>query len=379
MSDDMRRDKLRAGGFGEARGDDGPPPIEEEIAERLLEGTLAAERVPPAYDRVVGLLKAAAGPPRPDELAGEKAAVAAFRAAYADAAAGHPSNAPGAGNLPNAGAIPTAAVTAAAPHSHGMEAGRPLQTILSSPRTATAPVRPGLARPGKGASSRRPARRITRPAALLVALLVLGGLGASATAAILTADNWRTTPRSAATTTLSADPPASGAGPNDTTPAVPPDRGRPGRSLGTGPGNAKSAERSNEKLCHTWQAGKADRSRSKSKAAALEALTEAAGGAHRVDAYCKEILRESPSGKKPAPHQNAGQQGGGQQGILNGHQRAVTNSQLQGAKHGQQQSVGNGQLQAAESGHAGRQDAGEKNTGQEGKSLPGAVKKPGIK
>jgi hypothetical protein len=54
-------------------------PLDDDTAERLLAGRLPPEDAPPPYARVARVLRAAAGPPTPEELAGEAAALAAFR------------------------------------------------------------------------------------------------------------------------------------------------------------------------------------------------------------------------------------------------------------------------------------------------------------
>jgi hypothetical protein len=62
----------------------GPPtmvPLDDDTAERLLAGRLHPEDAPPGYAEVARLLRAAAGPPSQDELAGQEAAMAGFRAA----------------------------------------------------------------------------------------------------------------------------------------------------------------------------------------------------------------------------------------------------------------------------------------------------------
>jgi hypothetical protein len=56
------------------------PPLDDHTLERLLGGRLCPEDAPPAYAEVARLLRAAAGPARPDELAGQAAALATFRA-----------------------------------------------------------------------------------------------------------------------------------------------------------------------------------------------------------------------------------------------------------------------------------------------------------
>jgi hypothetical protein len=55
-------------------------PLDDDTAERLLAGRLHPEDAPPGYAPVASLLRAAAGPPTPDELAGQEAALAMFRA-----------------------------------------------------------------------------------------------------------------------------------------------------------------------------------------------------------------------------------------------------------------------------------------------------------
>jgi hypothetical protein len=55
-------------------------PLDDDTAERLLAGRLDPEDAPPGYAEVAGLLRAAAGPPSPDELAGQEVALARFRA-----------------------------------------------------------------------------------------------------------------------------------------------------------------------------------------------------------------------------------------------------------------------------------------------------------
>ena len=55
-------------------------PLDDNPAERLLANRLDPDDAPPAYAPVARLLRAAAAPPGPDELAGQPAALAAFRA-----------------------------------------------------------------------------------------------------------------------------------------------------------------------------------------------------------------------------------------------------------------------------------------------------------
>jgi hypothetical protein len=56
-------------------------PLDDDTAERLLAGRLHPEDAPPGYAEVARVLRAAAGPASPEELAGREAALAGFRAA----------------------------------------------------------------------------------------------------------------------------------------------------------------------------------------------------------------------------------------------------------------------------------------------------------
>jgi hypothetical protein len=64
-----------------AHSPDPAAPHDDDTVERLLAGRLAPDEAPPAYVGVARVLRAAAGPPLPDELAGQATALAAFRAA----------------------------------------------------------------------------------------------------------------------------------------------------------------------------------------------------------------------------------------------------------------------------------------------------------
>jgi hypothetical protein len=59
----------------------GTAPLDDDTAERLLRGRLAPEDAPGPYTEVARVLRAAAAPPTPRELAGQPAALAAFRTA----------------------------------------------------------------------------------------------------------------------------------------------------------------------------------------------------------------------------------------------------------------------------------------------------------
>ena len=62
------------------------PALDDDTTERLLSGRLDPDDAPPGYAGVARLLQTAAAPPHPDELAGQEAALALFRATWADPA-----------------------------------------------------------------------------------------------------------------------------------------------------------------------------------------------------------------------------------------------------------------------------------------------------
>ena len=55
-------------------------PLDDDTAERLVAGRVSPDDAPPGYAGVAGVLQAAAGPAAPEELAGQPAALAMFRA-----------------------------------------------------------------------------------------------------------------------------------------------------------------------------------------------------------------------------------------------------------------------------------------------------------
>jgi hypothetical protein len=54
--------------------------LDDDTAERLVRGRVSPDDAPPGYAGVARLLQAAAGPPVPEELAGQESATATFRA-----------------------------------------------------------------------------------------------------------------------------------------------------------------------------------------------------------------------------------------------------------------------------------------------------------
>jgi hypothetical protein len=77
MSDDGLFDEMSIPWQGPAR----PLTVDEDTASRMLDGSITASDAPPGYSRVADVLAGAAAPPTSDELAGEDAVRAAFRAA----------------------------------------------------------------------------------------------------------------------------------------------------------------------------------------------------------------------------------------------------------------------------------------------------------
>ncbi len=77
MSDpDAFQDEMRRLLLGEFGAD--PAALDGDTADRLLSGRVEPADAPPGYAEVATVLKAAAGPPSPGELAGESSAVATF-------------------------------------------------------------------------------------------------------------------------------------------------------------------------------------------------------------------------------------------------------------------------------------------------------------
>ena len=61
--------------------DPDPLALDDDLADRLLNGDLSLDQAPAGYAEVAALLAAAAAPPSPAELAGQEAVLAELRAA----------------------------------------------------------------------------------------------------------------------------------------------------------------------------------------------------------------------------------------------------------------------------------------------------------
>jgi hypothetical protein len=205
------------------------PAVDQDLLDRLLEGRLDPASAPPGYGGLVRLLAAATAPAAPEELAGEHLAMATFAAVMRS----HP---------------PTLA-----------------------PRRTAAP---------------RKVLTIKAAAAALVAVLSLGGVAAAAGG--LLPDQASPVADQAAATT-GADAAAHGLGraaaANLGGAANAGSAEGQGRAEAVGP-DAAGAGRVG--LCRAWQAGQgADHGR-RLDAVAFQALTDAAGGADNIAAYCED-------------------------------------------------------------------------------------------
>ncbi|MEU5908631.1 hypothetical protein ABZ780_30230 [Micromonospora sp. NPDC047467] len=206
----------------------------------------ASEAVPErnsasAADPLARLLAAAAAPARPGELAGEEAALAAFRAARASAAAPSVARRPRRRRLTTGALawIGALAVTATAGAAFAAAAGLDLAPDPEPPTPTSAP-------PTSGGTETTP------PAA---------------------------PSRSAPSTRPSGTP---------STPATPPAGAAPNGQL--------------RGLCRAWQAKKPAQRDKALRTPAFQRLVEAAGGAGAIEAYCQRLVPEAkPGPAKPAP------------------------------------------------------------------------------
>jgi hypothetical protein len=245
-----------------------PPPLDHDTVERLLADRLDPADAPPGYAAVARVLSAAAGPPRPDELAGEEAAVTAFVA---------------------------------------IARSRP--PVTRSRRVGT---------PGGRFSARA-------VAVAVVAVLALGGVAAAATGLLPERGRRVAREEPASTTNGSAPGGQRGEAGQDGPGAARDGRaGVPGSTAGgrqaaTGPDAAGAAR---DGLCRAWLAGEGANG-AREDSPAFQALAEAAGGAANVPAYCQASVAPpaergqgqgrpgSPPSTKPSPPDGGNGQGQG--------------------------------------------------------------------
>jgi hypothetical protein len=214
-----------------------PPPVDDDTVDRLLAGRLDPADAPPGYAAVARLLAAATAPAGRDELAGERAAVAEFLAVA---------------------------------HAH--------------PPTPPVPRRAGM--PSK-------LFRIKAAAAVIAAVLSLGGVAAAATGVLpaavqrmagnAPADSGgasATGQEHAATGSAAASTAAGSATGKD--------------HAATGPDASGAAK---DGLCQAWLAGQGDDHGRREDSTAFKALAQAAGGADKVAAYCEGVTPNSSAGQ----------------------------------------------------------------------------------
>jgi hypothetical protein len=228
MSDEdaLGPDMHRLLGFLEAA----PPVADQETLERLLGGRLDPGSVPAGYGGLARLLAAAAAPAAPDELAGERLAMATFAAMR-----------------------------------------QPHPSTLSPRRTAVA----------------RKVFTMKAAAAALVAVLSVGGMAAAAT--VLLPDQASPVADQAPATT-GADAAAQGLGraaaANMGGAAAAGATDGQGRESAVGPDATASARAG---LCQAWQAGQGGDHGRRMDSVAFQALATAAGGADNIAGYCKDV------------------------------------------------------------------------------------------
>ncbi|MEU4473380.1 hypothetical protein [Micromonospora sp. NPDC023888] len=233
--------------------------VDHADTERLLDSARAdvgatSEKAPvPAADLVAGLLAAAAAPARPGELAGEEAALAAFRAARANPAPSVPHR-PGRRRLTTGAVAWIGAVAATATAGAAFAAvtrDRAPEPVAPVPsRTSSSPERPA---PTSG-------------------------------------EHGRSAP---------PGPPS----PGQPSPSLP---GPPVPGPPSTPGPPVEQQ---HRLCRAWQAKRPEQREQALRTPAFERLVAAAGGVAEVAAYCQRLAPEpkpSEPAKPKAPPPSAG-------------------------------------------------------------------------
>jgi hypothetical protein len=232
--DALESDMHRLLGFLEA----GPSAADQDVLERLLDGRLDPGSAPPDYRGLARLLATAAAPAAPQELAGERLAMATFAA-----------------------------------------------TMRSCPPTLS-PRRTPVP---------RKVLTMKAAAAALVAVLSIGGVGAAATGLLPGQASPAADKAPAATT--GADVAAQGLGKaavaNMGGTAQAGSSGGQGRESAVGP-DASGAARAG--LCRAWQAGQGADYGRRMDSVAFQALVTAAGGADKVAGYCEDVAAGSSAG-----------------------------------------------------------------------------------
>jgi hypothetical protein len=213
------------------------PAADQDLLDRLLEGRLDPALAPPGYGGLVRLLAAATAPAAPEELAGERQALAEF-----------------------------AAVMRSTP-----------PTLV--PRRTAVP---------------RKVFTMKAAAAALVTAMSLGGVAAAASGLL---PDQASPVADQAPATTGAEAAAHGLGKaavanlGGTANAESTDG--QGRESAAGPDASGTARAG---LCQAWQAGQGGDHGRRMDAVAFQALVEAAGGANKVAAYCEDVAADSGAG-----------------------------------------------------------------------------------
>ncbi|MDG6103386.1 hypothetical protein [Dactylosporangium aurantiacum] len=251
-------------------------------AQRLLDGGAGDSPV-------AALLRAAAGPARPDELAGERAAVAAFRQAYLDEATAR------------------AKARADAARADASRAGARMDAGAAAEGAGLAAERAGLAAEGAGGAAGVTSRR-SRPARARVGILAaafaaaaVAGTGVAAGAGRLpeplqrAAHDWiDQVPGPAGD---QRDPTGKEPQPGQTVRAGSPTVAVRQPSTAPAPTTAADVKR----LCKEWEKVRDDPHRDPMDPADLQALAAAAGGQDRIERFCG--LTPSAPGQPAQPGQ----------------------------------------------------------------------------
>ena len=278
MSDDdaLGPDMYRLLGFLEST----PPVASQDVLDQLLERRLDAAFAPAGYGELASLLAAATAPATPEELAGEQAALAVFRAVM-------PSHPPTL--VPRRAPMPSKRLTVKA-------AAAALVAVLSIG---------GVAAAATGLLAGQAGRVADRAPSTTAASAAAQGPGK---AAVTDLDNatqglcqaWQV--GKSADNSSRADAPAfqtlaaaAGGSDNiagycaDVTAGSAGDHGQ-GQASAVGP-DATAAARAG--LCRAWQAGKGTDNGRRTDSVAFQALAAAAGGADNIAGYCADVMAGS--------------------------------------------------------------------------------------
>jgi hypothetical protein len=247
------------------------PAADQGILERLLDGRLDPASAPPGYGGLARLLAAATAPAMPEELAGEQAVLAEFRAVT-------PSRPPTL--VPRRATVPSKLFTIKA-------AAAALVAVLSIGGVAVAAtgLLPGQAR---DVADQAPSTTAASAAAQSLGKAAVTDLD-NATQGLCKA--WQAG-QGARTDASAFQALAAAAGGPDNIAAYCADatagesgENNHGRTSAVGP-DATAAARAG--LCRAWQAGKGADNGSRMDSVAFQALAAAAGGAANIAAYCAD-------------------------------------------------------------------------------------------